>query len=434
MISQISDYRGKGFASIIYRYIGKEFIFSFFVCFLFFFFIFFVNQILFLAEKILEKKVPIKDVIMLLVYFMPSMISLSFPFAALVSCLMTVGRLCTDNEILAMQALGIRHIRIFAPLIVLGVFFSFASFYINDYLMPYGTIKYTRLYKELIYSNPALELQPYSVKEYLDTFIITGEIEDTVIHDIVIFDKDNDGNKRVIKADRARFLTGNDGSGVISLELSDVFSHANDQKKEHDYNYFTSEKMIYNILLSNISSSVRTLGPREMSAADVRSEIIRMEGELAKDREKKRLSAGRNLKDSMYNYFLASSFSEKNRRGQVSLIGRGLEDYRKVAGSSDDDRNLKIYKLEFYKKFSLPFACLCFVLFAFPAGLFSKRSGRTVGFGIGLLFSVFYWCMIFAGHTLGVRSSVNPFLSMWMPDIVILLIALVLYLVRFVRR
>ena len=175
-----------GTASRIYRYIGKEFLFSFFVCFIFFFFIFFVNQILFLAEKILEKHVPVKDVFMLLVYFMPSMISLSFPFAALVACLMTVGRLSSDNEILAMQALGIRHIKIFYPLIVLGIVFSVSSFYINDYLMPYGTIKYTKLYRELIFSNPALELVPYSVKEYLDTVIVTGDIQDNVIHDIMI--------------------------------------------------------------------------------------------------------------------------------------------------------------------------------------------------------------------------------------------------------
>ena len=435
MISAVSGLRERGFASIIYRYIGKEFLFSFFVCFLFFFFIFFVNQILFLAEKILEKKVPVKDVIMLLVYFMPSMISLSFPFAALVSCLMTVGRLCSDNEILAMQALGIRHIRIFAPLIALGVIFSLASFFINDYLMPYGTIKYTRLYKELIYSNPALELQPHSVKEYLDTFIVTGEIEDTVIHDITIFDKDKDGNKRVITADRARFLSGDkSSSGIVSLELHNVFSHVNDQKKEFDYSYFTAEKMIYNILLSNMSSSVRSVGPREMSAADVYSEIRTMEEKNIRETASRKESGIKDLAKSVRNYFLASSADSTGRKTYTSGIAGGLAAYRNIEQDASDIRNLKIYKLEFYKKFSLPVSCLCFVLFAFPAGLFSKRSGRTVGFGIGLLFSVFYWCMMFAGHTLGVRSNIDPFIAMWMPDLVILLIALVLYIVRFVRR
>jgi len=423
-----------GSSSRIYRYIGREFLFSFFVCFCFFFFIFFVNQILFLAEKILEKHVPLKDVIMLLVYFMPSMISLSFPFAALVACLMTVGRLSSDNEILAMQSLGIRHIKIFFPLIVLGIVFSISSFYINDYLMPYGTIKYTRLYRDLIYSNPALELTPYSVKEYLNTVIVTGDIKDNVIHDIMILDKDKDGNSRIITANTAQFLsdTKGAGNGVISLELRNVFSHVSDQKKRSDYDYFTAERMVYNILLANMSSSVRTLGPREMSAADVFDGIKKMDAEYQADKASRLSYMNPDIAQAMDDWFFATSADEK--QVIVSNIRNRLEQYGVVFFEQNTDRNYKIHKLEFYKKFSLPFSCFCFVLFAFPAGLFSKRSGRTVGFGIGLIFSLFYWCMMFAGHTIGIKSDINSFMAMWIPNFVILAIALVLYIVRFVRR
>lgn len=422
------------YGMILSKYICWEFLFSFLVCFLFFFFIFFVNQILFLAEKILEKKVPLKDVLLLLVYFMPSMISLSFPFAALVSALMTVGRFSSDNEILAMQALGIRHIKIFAPLIILGVLFSGLSFYINDFLLPYGTIKYTRLYRQLIYSNPSLELESFAVKEYLDTFMITGKIEDRIIDDIVIFDRDDEGNKRIITAAKARFLNGGDSSGVISLELSDVFSHVNDLKKEYDYSYFSSEKMIYNILLSNISNSVRTLGPREMSASGVHEEIKKMKRDFYENHSAKILSAGKYLKNSWENYFFSCNTELSDRNPYLKSLMLNLKNYSVVYNEKNNDKNLQIYKLEFYKKFSLPFSCLCFVLFAFPAGLFSKRSGRSVGFGIGLLFSLFYWCMMFAGHMIGIKSHVNPFMSMWMPDFVILAIAALLYIVRFVKR
>lgn len=423
-----------GTTSRIYKYIGKEFLFSFFVCFLFFFFIFFVNQILFLAEKILEKHVPFKDVFMLLVYFMPSMISLSFPFAALVACLMTVGRLSSDNEILAMQSLGIRHIKIFYPLIVLGIIFSISSFYINDYLMPYGTIKYTKLYRELIYSNPALELMPYSVKEYLDTVIVTGDIKDNVIHDIMILDKDKDGNRRVITAETAQFLSDSkdSGTGVISLELKKVFSHVSDQKKRSDYDYFTAERMVYNILLANMSSSVRTLGPREMSAADVYDSLKKMDQTFKAEHESRLSYLRPNISLALEEWFFATA--KEDRTSNINNMRTQLSQYGEVFSERNVERNYKIHKLEFYKKFSLPFSCFCFVLFAFPAGLFSKRSGRTVGFGIGLLFSLFYWCLMFAGHTIGIRSDINSFMAMWIPNFVILFIALVLYIVRFVRR
>lgn len=423
-----------GTTSRIYKYIGKEFLFSFFVCFLFFFFIFFVNQILFLAEKILEKHVPFKDVFMLLVYFMPSMISLSFPFAALVACLMTVGRLSSDNEILAMQSLGIRHIKIFYPLIVLGIIFSISSFYINDYLMPYGTIKYTKLYRELIYSNPALELMPYSVKEYLDTVIVTGDIKDNVIHDIMILDKDKDGNRRVITAQTAQFLsdTKDSGTGVISLELKNVFSHVSDQKKRSDYDYFTAERMVYNILLANMSSSVRTLGPREMSAADVYDSLKKMDQTFKAEHESRLSYLKPSISLALEEWFFATA--KEDRTSNINNMRTQLSQYGEIFSERNVERNYKIHKLEFYKKFSLPFSCFCFVLFAFPAGLFSKRSGRTVGFGIGLLFSLFYWCLMFAGHTIGIRSDINSFMAMWLPNFVILFIALVLYIVRFVRR
>ena len=59
----------------IYTY--KEFILSFVVAFLFFFFLFFVNNILLLAEDVLSKDVPPGDVVLLIIYSLPSVLSIS---------------------------------------------------------------------------------------------------------------------------------------------------------------------------------------------------------------------------------------------------------------------------------------------------------------------------------------------------------------------
>ena len=272
------------------------------------------------------------------------------------------------------------------------------------------------------------------VKEYLDTVIVTGDIKDNVIHDIMILDKDKDGNRRVITANTAQFLSDAKGSSnsVISLELRNVFSHVSDQKKRSDYDYFTAQRMVYNILLANMSTSVRTLGPREMSAADVYDSLKKMDADFLADKTNQLSFMGPNIARAMDEWFFATGSEFKE--SYINIIGDQLRQYGEVFYERNNDRNYKIHKLEFYKKFSLPFSCFCFVLFAFPAGLFSKRSGRTVGFGIGLLFSLFYWCMMFAGHTLGIKSDINSFLAMWIPNFVILFIALVLYIVRFVRR
>ena len=124
--------------------------------------------------------------------------------------------------------------------------------------------------------------------------------------------------------------------------------------------------------------------------------------------------------------------AENKIKIQDELI-RNFTNYLNIEKEIIKDRQLQIYKLEYNKKFSLPAACLLFVLFSYPAGLFSKRSGRSVGFGIGLIVSVFYWCMLFAAHTLGVRSNFPPLLAMWFPNMVILLLSSGAFFMRFTR-
>ena len=97
------------------------------------------------------------------------------------------------------------------------------------------------------------------------------------------------------------------------------------------------------------------------------------------------------------------------------------------------DRSLQIYELEFQKKIALPFACLSFVVLAFPVGLFTKRSGRTVGFGIGVLVSVLYYGLLFAGQTLGFQIYLNPVLSMWLPNFIILISGTIMFILRLRR-
>ena len=112
---------------LLWRYIGGEFLVSFAVAFAFFFFMFFLNQLLLLAEDILQKDVPVWDVVRLIVYSLPSIIALSVPFGTLVGTLMAVGRLSADNEIVALRAGGIPLRRIFSPVLALALFLGFPA-------------------------------------------------------------------------------------------------------------------------------------------------------------------------------------------------------------------------------------------------------------------------------------------------------------------
>jgi lipopolysaccharide export system permease protein len=69
-----------------------------------------------------------------------------------------------------------------------------------------------------------------------------------------------------------------------------------------------------------------------------------------------------------------------------------------------------------------------FAFFSFPIGVRARRSGRTVGFGVGLFVAIVYWGLLVAGQTFGVRMALSPALSMWFPDAVVLAVGAIFFL------
>lgn len=407
-------------------YLAREFAFSFFVAFLFFFFIFFINQMLLLAEEILTKRVPPLDVLRLIFYSLPSIIALSVPFGSLVGALMTIGRFSSDNEIIAFQAAGVPYRRLFIPFLVLGVTLSMLSFVMNDYLLPLGTINFGRLYRELIFSNPELELEAYTVKNYQDSVIVTGEVSGREIQDLLILDENDRGELRIIAATSARLTQPGGDAGVLSLDLTNVLTQTLAPDAIGDYDYSTSESMQYNILLKDITFNIRNPGPREMSSVDVWTVIQDRRRTLdARRADQLRLVDNLRLRLAQeYAYGIEQVYSGSSTVARITQdLTVSVAQLTQEATRPIVDRTLQSYELEFHKKFSIPFACLTFIIFAFPVGLMTRRAGRAVGFGIGLLVSTLYWSMLIAGQTLGINNpTLSPALAMWLPNLVILML------------
>ena len=418
-------------------YIISEFLLSFAVAFLFFFFIFFINQLLVLAEEIFSRKVPFWDVILFIIYSLPSILALSFPFGALVGSLMAMGRFSSDNEILALRASGIPLHRILLPLLFAGTLLFLISFITNDYFLPLGNIRLGSMYRKILYTNPSIELEPYAVKRYQDTVIVTGGIRGNRIENITIIDKNEDGQKRVITARYGTLEEGRNKKGVISIRLEDVFTQVPDDPEEDRYEYTVSKSMIYNILLKDFSDSFINPGPREMSSIDVWKQIREMEVSFKNELRQQQIKTEQLLFDLAMEIrylkdmagaaaSLPPEFFSERQQMLADLYGSYLKNRdRKIV-----DRNLQLYRLEFQKKFSIPFSCVLFVLFAFPVGLLARKSGRAVGFGIGLLMASLYWWLLFIGHTLGIRLELPPVFAMWLPNLVVFLAATAFLVVR----
>ncbi|MGA2545672.1 MAG: LptF/LptG family permease [Rectinemataceae bacterium] len=421
-------FRGRSRFSVIAGYVSREFFFGFFVCFLFFFAVFFVNQILLMAEDILSRKAQLRDVILLLFYALPSVIAMSFPFASLVGALMAAGRLSSDNEMLAVMAAGIPPRRAFTPFLVLGLAFSLVSFAMNDYFLPRGSIEFSKLYRRLVASTPALELRPWSSKRYKDVTVVTGDMVGSRIKDLLIFDRSDEDSERVISAGEAGLVV-DEKRGDIVLDLSDVWQQTVKKGESDRFEWARASTMKYRISMREQGSDASILGPRDMPSIDLAKIISEKASTLELRREKRDedLSFARASLSAAYDAELGGVAPWANSAERLAPALASLRSYGTLQPS---DRTLQVYRLEYYKKFSIPFGALFFVVLGFPLGLLAKKSGRTMGFGVGILISVIYWALLLGGQTLGTRLSWSPFWSIWAPNAAVLTAGLALWVAR----
>jgi lipopolysaccharide export system permease protein len=311
-----------------------------------------------------------------------------------------------------MLSSGLSYWVVFLPAILVGILISLISFFTNDVLLPMGTVQYSRLWRQILASTPALELEANSVKRFRDTVIVTGEVSGRSFDNLVIMDRTNDGERRIIMAQNVNFVdAGNDG---IVLEMKDAFVQSSKEIIRNDYDYATASFLQYWVAQADLIQAVSMITPREMSSIDVRRQIgiKTVERLQALDEHyNKALPHALNLEDSL-------------RRGPGTEVWNRRENHFnsftrefQAAQTRRRDMSLLIHQLEYYKKFSLPSGAFFFVFLAVPLGLLAKKSGQTVGFILGLVIAFLYWAFLTVGQMLGSRLGYSPFWTMWLPDI-----------------
>ena len=97
-------------------------------------------------------------------------------------------------------------------------------------------------------------------------------------------------------------------------------------------------------------------------------------------------------------------------------------------------KSMNQHKLEFNKKFSMPFGSFFFAILALPlALLFGKHNGQTIGLIFGLFISVLYWAISIVGQIFSSRSGSHGVITMWLPDFLIGFMG-ILFFIKLLRR
>ena len=350
---------------VLTRYLYKDLFLYFLVAFMFFFMIFFVNQILLTVESLLAQSAPFADVMRIMFYSLPFVIAQSAPFATLVGFLLCLGGMVANNEILIYRASGLSFFKILKPVIVTGIIISVVSFFVNDYLLPLGTMKYNQLMREIMNAKPSIELESNSIKKLDNSHVVIGNVNGDEVSDVIIFDSVNNTDRIIIAGPSA--LTGGDELGVLmKFNMNDSAIISIDQNNPENYDVLSSKNATYNIFDASVMG-VPEQSAREMTTYDLIKTIEVMKEEA------------------------------------------------KIDPSMDYIVNLWV--MELHKKFSIPFASIFFAFLAFSIAFqFKKHSSQTAGLVIGIIICVIYWAMQILGQLLVVQIRLNAFWCIWVPN------------------
>ena len=413
--------RRRGNYWLLYRYVGREYILSFIVAFLFFFFIFFVNQILVLAQKILLKNVRVMDVITLVIFSIPQFLMYTMPFSSLASASMVIGNLSSQNEILALRSCGVHVKNIFMPILIISVGFSAATLMIADKMIPYTTELYKDLYAKILQSVPTLELESYSSTRFGKRIISNGLVDGNTLHDVVIFDDTDSRESRVITATEGSITVIDIDRYLYRIDLVEPEIMITDSSSLESYSLASASEMELYLDLSSSASGFVNITPSQMS--------IRQLQAAADERltEQQSIEKQRQSNISYNAEKLGESLMKVEDSGiSASLVLSYAEDLSDSLRSQGFSFYYQYYRSELQKKIALSLACTFLVFIAFPISFFRVRNGRLLGFALSMFVACAYWFFIYYMHVRAIKSALHPAVFMWLPNAVVFIAGLIL--------
>jgi lipopolysaccharide export system permease protein len=443
---------------LIERYILKEHLVPFLIGFGIVTFILSLNFLYQSMDLFIAKQVPGLIVLELYVLGMGWMVALSIPCAALVAPLMTFGRMAQDNEITALQAAGINLMTAMRLPLLGSIVLTVLLTLFNNHVLPESNHAFANLMMDIAKKRPAIEIQEgVFINDFPGYSLLIGRLDHTTskMQNVTIYEQKPQGLPTTILAKRGKLYYSLDGA-TLTLELEDGEIHeVPDDLRPGKYRRLAFQRHVLHIqgVGSELERTRReSRSDREMSARMMRKEVAtlkRRRAAVVADLDSTVGQAG------FPNYAAARAILQpapavgpgERLRGILALMG-GSANQAPPPAPSDSlgsslppamaakvsvkevelkaiDRRIHSYEVEIHKKFSIPVACIAFMLIGAPIGIRARRGGFSVGF-LSVAFFLFYYVCLIGGEQLADRAILPPAIAMWLADVVLGVIGIIL--------
>lgn len=137
-------------------YLYKKFIGVFFGALLFFIMVLSLTDLLLNLWNYMSRAVPINQVGLIMMYYIPKTAWYSIPIATLFSTAYTLSELYAKNELTAIFASGVSLFKFTSPLLIFAILMSFGMFFFEDNIVVPTYAKKQNLQKEVLHREKSL--------------------------------------------------------------------------------------------------------------------------------------------------------------------------------------------------------------------------------------------------------------------------------------
>jgi lipopolysaccharide export system permease protein len=349
-------------------YILKELSYILFLSLAILTFILVMNRLGKLTDLVINRGVEFLDIVLIIVYSSPPFLTFTLPMAFLLSTIVTLGRLSTENEILALKASGVNLRCLFVPIAFVGIVITAVALFNTNFLLPVSA----NLFRDTLLNV---------LKKGITVDDKEGIFNDTIPGVVIYIDKVDAQSKKI--------------TGIL---VSD------DRDKDEKQTISASNGYIH-------------LDPVTLDLS-----FILYNGSMHKWEKKDDTYKMVSFKDYTFMINLESMLppSAGIRKRPIEM---DREELRKAMSLAKADRQYD-FQIEIYKKMTIPLSSLAFVLLTVPLGIRRKVEGRFSGIIYSLVLFVFYYMIMAFSENIGKSLHIPPILVASVPNTTIVLLGL----------
>jgi lipopolysaccharide export system permease protein len=444
---------------VLRRHLGP-FVFCFFTLM----FLLLMQFLILYIDMLVGKGLPFGVIIELIVTNLASMVVLAVPMAVLVACLMAYGKFTELNELTAIRAAGINPFHVISPVLSVAVLLSIFLVWFSNDVLPDANQRARSLFIDIRLKKPGFDLKPQEFYEGIDNYTFLVERithESDSLHNVTIYqDPTRNRKEAIIKAQKGRLESESNGQTLtlylnegsilrkmerrknrknievfeqtefdryrLSFDLSELaFSRSNPQDRSRNDRTMNIQAMI------SVVDSLKTQVSKKRRSIIENTGYIIPQADTNKERASQTVRI--RMRDSLEKaipseYIGLQNLQTKSEQEQLKSITLSyLRSYKSMIDEVVTDTDWRIskiaqYLVEVHKKFSIPIACIVFVLLGAPIGMYTKKGNLGYAALIGTVFLTFYWISIIQGEKMADRLFISPATGMWFSNIILGLI------------